>query len=99
MLTEEQVRKALEAVEDPELGLDIVNLGLVYGVKVDGAKINVDLTLTSPMCPVGPMIVEQAKSAVEALEGVEEANIELVWEPPWSMEMMSEDLKFMLGRG
>ena len=99
MLTEEQVRKALEAVEDPELGLDIVNLGLVYGVRLDGAKVNVDLTLTSPMCPVGPMIVEQAKSAVEALEGVEEANIELVWEPPWSMEMMSEDLKFMLGRG
>jgi len=99
MLTEEQVRKALEAVEDPELGLDIVNLGLVYGVQVDGAKVSVDVTLTSPMCPVGPMIVEQAKSAVEALEGVEEANIELVWEPPWSMEMMSEDLKFMLGRG
>src|SRR3990172_185567 len=99
MLTEEQVRTALEAVEDPELGLDIVNLGLVYGVRLDGAKVNVDLTLTSPMCPVGPMIVEQAKSAVEALEGVEEANIELVWEPPWSMEMMSEDLKFMLGRG
>ena len=99
MLTEEQVRKALEAVEDPELGLDIVNLGLVYGVQVDGAKVSVDVTLTSPMCPVGPMIVEQAKSALEALEGVEEANVEVVWEPPWSMEMMSEDLKFMLGRG
>lgn len=99
MVTEEQVRTALEKVTDPELDLDIVNLGLVYGVNVDGPKVKVEMTLTSPMCPVGPLIVKEATSAIQSLDGVEDVNIEIVWDPPWSMEMISEDLKFMLGRG
>ena len=98
MATKEDVIAALETVVDPELNLDIWNLGLVYNVEVDNAAVNIDLTLTTPMCPVGPLIMSNTKEAVGALDGVEETNIELVWEPPWDMEMMSDDLKFMLGR-
>ena len=98
MATKEDVITALETVIDPELNLDIWNMGLVYNVEVDKSTVNIDLTLTSPMCPVGPMIMSNAKDAVTALDGVEETNIELVWDPPWDMEMMSDDLKFMLGK-
>ncbi|HJO07856.1 MAG TPA: iron-sulfur cluster assembly protein [Chloroflexota bacterium] len=98
MTTKEDVIAALETVVDPELNLDIWNLGLIYNVEVDESTVNIDLTLTTPMCPVGPMIVSNTKEAVEKLDGVELANIEMVWDPPWDMEMMSEDLRFMLGK-
>ncbi len=98
MTTKEDVIAALETVVDPELNLDIWNLGLIYNVEVAESKVNIDLTLTSPMCPVGPLIMTNTKEAVNALDGVEETNIELVWDPPWDMEMMSDDLKFMLGK-
>jgi metal-sulfur cluster biosynthetic enzyme len=96
--TKEDVITALETVVDPELNLDIWNLGLIYNVEVAESKVNIDLTLTSPMCPVGPLIMTNTKEAVNALDGVAETNIELVWDPPWDMEMMSDDLKFMLGK-
>jgi metal-sulfur cluster biosynthetic enzyme len=96
--TKEDVIAALETVVDPELNLDIWNLGLIYNVEVDESTVNIDLTLTTPMCPVGPMIVSNTKEAVEKLDGVELANVEMVWDPPWDMEMMSEDLRFMLGK-
>ncbi len=99
MPTIEEVKVALEEVKDPELDLDIVNLGLVYDVEVDGVRVDVEMTFTSPMCPAGPAIVKDVTTAIEAMDGVDEAKIEIVWDPPWSMEMMSEDLKFMLGRG
>ena len=99
MATVDDVKAALEGVHDPELDLDIFNLGLVYDVAVDGEKVDVEMTFTSPMCPAGPTIVKDATAAIDALEGVEETNIEIVWDPPWTMDMMSEDLKFMLGRG
>lgn len=98
MATKEDVITALETVVDPELNLDIWNLGLIYNVEVAESKVNIDLTLTSPMCPVGPLIMTNTKEAVNALDGVAETNIELVWDPPWDMEMMSDDLKFMLGK-
>ncbi len=98
MATKEDVIAALETVVDPELNLDIWNLGLIYNVEVDESTVNIDLTLTTPMCPVGPMIVSNTKEAVEKVDGVELANIEMVWDPPWDMEMMSEDLRFMLGK-
>ncbi len=99
MATVDDVKAALESVHDPELDLDILNLGLIYDVAVEGGTVDVEMTFTSPMCPAGPAIVKDATAAIEALEGVEEAKIEIVWDPPWTMEMMSEDLKFMLGRG
>ncbi len=98
MATKEDVIAALETVVDPELNLDIWNLGLVYNVELDESTVNIDLTLTTPMCPVGPLIMTNTKEAVDALDGVEETKIELVWDPPWDMEMMSDDLKFMMGK-
>lgn len=94
-VTEEQVREALKKVKDPELGFDIVNLGLVYDIQVDGGKVSVDMTLTSPACIAGPFMAEEAKAAAEALEGVDEAEVRIVWEPRWTEDKMSEELKLM----
>lgn len=97
MVTEEQAREALKRVEDPELGLNIVDLGLVYDVEVDGSSINVRMTLTSPGCPVGPQILNGSKMVLQDLEGVENVNVELVWEPFWSPERVNPDYRAILG--
>jgi metal-sulfur cluster biosynthetic enzyme len=97
--TKEQVFDALRAVEDPELGMDIVELGLVYDVEVEGPKVKVIHTLTSMGCPVGPMIQENIDEIARAMPEVEDVEVELTWDPPWSPEKMSEDAKFILGFG
>jgi metal-sulfur cluster biosynthetic enzyme len=97
MVTEEQVREALKAVKDPEIGLDIVNLGLVYDVAIQEDKVYVKMTLTSPACPLGPQMLEQAKQVIELMEGVAMADVEMVWNPPWNPEMMSDDARDHLG--
>ena len=79
--------------------MDIVDLGLMYDVNVDGPKVHVLFTLTSMGCPVGPMIEQQIHDTVAALTGVEHVETELTWDPPWSPERMSEDAKFILGFG
>jgi metal-sulfur cluster biosynthetic enzyme len=99
MPSREEVIDALRAVEDPELGMDIVELGLLYDVEVEGPKVHMTYSLTSMGCPVGPMIEQQMLEVVEGLEGVENAQAELTWEPPWSPEKMSDDAKFILGFG
>ena len=99
MPTKEDVFEALRAVEDPELGMDIVELGLLYDVEVEGPKVKVIHTLTSMGCPVGPMIQENVDQVVRALPGVEDVDVELTWDPPWSPEKMSDDAKFILGFG
>ena len=99
MPTREEVFEALRVVEDPELGMDIVELGLLYDVAVDGSKVHVTYSLTSMGCPVGPMIEQQIREVVVSLEGVEDVETELTWEPPWSPERMSDDAKFILGFG
>jgi len=100
MPTREEVFEALHQVEDPELGMDIVELGLVYDVEVDGPKIKVTHTLTSMGCPAGPMIQEDIASAVRSnFESVENVELELTWDPPWTPERMSDDAKFILGFG
>src|SRR5438552_17006722 len=84
-LTEDQVRLALRKVKDPELNLNIVDLGLVYGVTVDeGNKVVVDMTLTSPGCPAGPQIMHDAERVVQSMAGVGRVVINLVWEPFWT---------------
>jgi metal-sulfur cluster biosynthetic enzyme len=95
----EEVVDALRVVEDPELGMDIVELGLLYDVEVEGPKVHVEYTLTSLGCPVGPMIEEQIRETVASMDGVEEVESELTWDPPWSPERMSDDAKFILGFG
>jgi metal-sulfur cluster biosynthetic enzyme len=99
MPTKEEVIEALHAVEDPELGMDIVDLGLLYDVEVDGPKVKVIHSLTSMGCPAGPMIQEDIQNVAAAVEGVEEVEIELTWDPPWTPDKMSDDAKFILGFG
>ena len=99
MATREEVVEALRQVEDPELGMDIVDLGLMYDVEVADGKVKVIHTLTSMGCPVGPMIQEQIHDVTKALPGVEDVEVELTWDPPWTPDKMSEDAKFILGFG
>ena len=99
MPTREEVFDALRVVEDPELGMDIVELGLLYDVEVEGPKVHVTFTLTSMGCPVGPMIEQQIHETVAGMPGVEHVEPELTWDPPWSPEKMSDDAKFILGFG
>jgi metal-sulfur cluster biosynthetic enzyme len=99
MATKEEVVEALRQVEDPELGMDIVDLGLMYDVELENGKVKVVHTLTSMGCPVGPMIQQQIDEVVRALPGVDDVEVELTWDPPWTPEKMSEDAKFILGFG
>jgi metal-sulfur cluster biosynthetic enzyme len=97
--TKEEVVDALRGVEDPELGMDLVELGLLYDVEVEGPKVKVIHTLTSMGCPVGPMIQENIDQIARAIPDVEDVEVELTWDPPWSPEKMSDDAKFILGFG
>jgi metal-sulfur cluster biosynthetic enzyme len=97
--TREEVMEALREVEDPELGMDIVELGLLYDVAIDDSKVVVTHSLTSMGCPAGPMIQENIYEAVQSVSGVEAVEVELTWDPPWTPELMSEDAKFILGFG
>ena len=97
MVDEEAVTDALTNVIDPELGLDFVELGLIYGIEIDGGKVGVTFTLTTPACPIGPQVSEQIQEFVGDLEGVEEVVPEMIFTPPWTPERMSEDAKFALG--
>jgi len=97
-VTEDQVKDALSTVTDPELGFNIVDLGLVYNVQIEGSKVYVEMTLTSMACPAGPHMVEAAREAVLALDGVEEVDVSLTFSPPWGPEMMREELRWIFGR-
>lgn len=88
---------ALRQVIDPELMINVVDLGLVYGVEQQEDKVKVEMTLTSPACPAGPQIVAQAKTALEKLEGVSEAEIKLVLSPPWTPDRMTDEARDHLG--
>ena len=97
MVDEDHVIDALSNVIDPELGLDFVELGLIYGVEIDGGTVNVTFTLTTPACPIGPQVSEQMQEFVGELPEVTEVVTSMVFTPPWSPEKMSEDAKFALG--
>ncbi len=103
MVTEDMVRAALKNVIDPEIGLDIVNLGLIYRVDVleEGKTVDIDMTLTTPACPAGPQIIEQARKEVQALSDVykeiENVQINLVWTPFWNPSLMTEEARDELG--
>jgi metal-sulfur cluster biosynthetic enzyme len=97
MVDEEEVTEALSNVIDPELGLDFVELGLVYGVEIDGGTVTVTFTLTTPACPIGPQVSEQMQEFVGEIDGVEDVVTNMVFTPPWSPDKMSEDAKFALG--
>jgi metal-sulfur cluster biosynthetic enzyme len=95
--TVETVEQALTNVIDPELGLDFVELGLIYDIAVNDEDVHVTFTLTSPGCPIGPQVSEQIEEFVGELEGVSKVESKMVFTPPWSTDRMSEDAKFALG--
>ena len=93
MITEEDVYNAISTVIDPEVGFDIVSLGLIYGVKVEDAHVHVSMTLSTRGCPLHELIQQWVKDAVLKLEGISECDIEIVWEPAWNISMASERVK------
>jgi metal-sulfur cluster biosynthetic enzyme len=99
MPSKEEVVEALRQVEDPELGMDIVELGLFYDAEIEGENVKVQYTLTSMGCPAGQMIQEDIERVVREIPGVGEVTSDLTFEPPWSPDKMSEDAKFILGFG
>jgi metal-sulfur cluster biosynthetic enzyme len=96
-LTEELVRQTLRRVKDPELDLNIVDLGLVYDVEVDGGRVSIKMTLTSPGCPAGPLITNDVYRQVRELDGVTDVDVEIVWEPYWSPERIEPKIRAMMG--
>lgn len=98
MPAEEEVKAALRNVIDPEVGMNIVDLGLIYGVEISDGRLHIDLTMTTPACPMGEMILDHARQALEALvpDGTE-IELNLVWDPPWSADKMSEHARQYFG--
>lgn len=100
MISEQEVMERLRPIQDPEVHISIVDLGLIYGVDItdEGKKLNVRMTLTSPMCPVGPELIAMVKATAETIDEVDEATVEMVWKPAWDpKEMASDDAKDLLG--
>jgi len=97
LLTDETVRKALRRVKDPELNLSIVDIGLVYDIEIAEGTVDVKMTLTSPGCPSGPEILGDADREIRTLSGVEDVNIEIVWEPFWTPERIDPRVRSFLG--
>ena len=96
-VTEKDVRTALKSVKDPELNLDLVVLGLIYDIDVEGGDVHVVMSLTSPMCPVADQIVVEAETAISGVEGVESCKIDLTFDPPWTPERMAPLIRSSLG--
>jgi metal-sulfur cluster biosynthetic enzyme len=97
VVSEDQVKLALRRVKDPDLQLNIIDLGLVYGIAVDGTTVRVDMTLTSPACPSGPELMTNAENEVKSLPGVEKVEVNLVWMPFWTPEKMEPRVRAYLG--
>ena len=104
--TDEEVKRLkatilekLSKVKDPEIGIDVVNLGLVYGLKIDREKrtATIEMTLTTPTCPYAPALLNEIQEELAKIDELDSIHIELVWEPPWNVEMMSEKAKILLG--
>jgi metal-sulfur cluster biosynthetic enzyme len=101
-VAEDKVREALKQVVDPELFVNIVDLGLIYDVKIDEqpdgkSNVGVNMTMTSPACPAGPQLLSQSKDVVSRLDGVSEVDVRLVMDPPWTPDRMTEDARDQLG--
>jgi len=96
-VTEEKILQVLSEVYDPEIPIDIVNLGLIYGIEIDGGNIRINMTMTAPGCPASTQIAGETKILVEEMTGVESVEIEIVWDPPWDPSKMSEEAQQSLG--
>lgn len=96
-LTEASVRELLRAVKDPELNLNIIDLGLVYGVEVEDGNVRIEMTLTSPGCPAGPQIMNDIHKTLRTVDGVKDVDIDIVWEPYWTPEQIEPKIRAMMG--
>ncbi len=97
MVTEDSVYEAIKEIIDPEIGINIVDMGLIYEVDIDDTTVDIKMTLTSPGCPAGGQIVNGTQHVTQQLEGVEEVNVQVVWTPRWTPELMSEEARDELG--
>ncbi|MFB6076272.1 MAG: metal-sulfur cluster assembly factor [Candidatus Aenigmatarchaeota archaeon] len=97
MVTEKDIENVLKEVKDPEIGIDVVNLGFIYGIEVEDNRVEIEMTLTVPGCPMHSAITRDVKNKVSELEGVEEVEVNMVFDPPWSPEKMSDKAKEKLG--
>ena len=93
MVTEDAVFNAVKEIIDPEVGINIVDMGLIYGVDIEDETVNITMTLTSPGCPAGGQLINGTQHVTQQLEGVDEVNINVVWTPRWTPEMMTEEAK------
>ena len=96
-LTTDVIYESLKTVFDPEIPINVVDLGLIYDVQVNDSNIYVQMTLTAPGCGMGPYIAQQAEWAIQDIEGVDEVEIEMVFDPPWSPDLISEEARSQLG--
>jgi probable FeS assembly SUF system protein SufT len=94
---ESQVWEALRSVHDPEIPVNIVDLGLIYGCRIDGARVSIDMTLTAPGCGMGPVLVQDIERRVGRVPFVDEVSVELVFDPPWSRDRMTDEAQLELG--
>jgi len=93
MVRKELVIEKLKQIYDPEIPVDIYNLGLIYGIEIEGNKINITMTLTAPGCPLAGTIAQEVENRLKELQGVEEVNVEIVWEPQWTIDRLTEEGK------
>ena len=97
MVSKEDVIDVLKTIYDPEIPVNIMDLGLIYGIDVDNGTVKIRMTLTAPGCPMSAFIVDQVKDKVKEIDGVEDVDVELTFDPPWTPERLSEKAKKMLG--
>jgi metal-sulfur cluster biosynthetic enzyme len=96
-ITQDMVYDAIRTVIDPEVGFNLVDLGLIYGVAIENSFVKVTMTLSTRGCPLHQMLMQWVKDAVERIEGVNECEVEIVWDPPWNISMASDNVKKALG--
>ncbi len=96
MVTKEEVIQTLKTVNDPEIGIDLIDLGLIYNLEVNKDEVMIKMTMTAPSCPLTDWILFDAQKNVEAMKGVKKCDIELVWDPPWTPDMISDEARKML---
>lgn len=97
MVNDNLILTLLKDVEDPEMGVNIVDLGLIYDVKIENEEITIEMTLTSPACPAGPEIIQAVRDKLYSIQGISDVRVKLVWSPRWIPEMMSDEARDMLG--
>jgi FeS assembly SUF system protein len=96
MVTKEKIIKELKEVYDPEIPINVVDLGLIYGVDVKGNRVHIKMTLTSPHCPAGMFIQDNVKKKIESIKGIKKVEVEMIWDPPWSPERISKEFRKQL---